>query len=295
MENMPYSKKISRREFIRLLGKTFLSVSALGLFGKEYTTRFEPGWVDVTQVPLTLPDLGASFDGLKIAQISDIHMGGWMNPERLQHVVDLVLEQNPDLVAITGDFVVGHNPSNDVFRTSLIDLRRVLSGLVSQLPVFAVSGNHDHWTDIRQVRQMLEQTGIVDLSNRVHTFSRGHDVLHLAGLDDVYAGKPDLQFVVDALPEQGAAVLLVHEPDYADWVTRFDRFALQISGHSHGGQVILPFFGPPVLPHWAQKYPIGLHRVGSLLQYTNRGVGMTPPEVRFNCRPEVTVYTLNAE
>jgi predicted MPP superfamily phosphohydrolase len=96
------------------------------------------------------------------------------------------------------------------------------------------------------------------------------------------------------LPEHGAAILLVHEPDFADHSAASGRFDLQLSGHSHGGQVIIPFIGPPIVPYLAQKYPLGLYQVQNMLLYVNRGLGMARLKVRFNCRPEITVITLRA-
>jgi predicted MPP superfamily phosphohydrolase len=87
---------------------------------------------------------------------------------------------------------------------------------------------------------------------------------------------------------------MAHEPDFADERAETGRFDLQISGHSHGGQVDLPFIGAPVLPLWAHKYSRGLYQVRNMYQYTNVGVGMTPPYIRFNCRPEITVFTLES-
>jgi hypothetical protein len=120
-------------------------------------------------------------------------------------------------------------------------------------------------------------------------------MLHLAGVDDVWESQDRLDLVLEALPDAGAAILLAHEPDFADVSAAAGRFDLQLSGHSHGGQVIFPLRGPLVLPRYARKYPIGLYQVGGMLQYTNRGLGMIPPRVRFNCRPEVTVFTLRCE
>jgi len=98
--------------------------------------------------------------------------------------------------------------------------------------------------------------------------------------------------VLALLPDEGCAILLAHEPDYADISAPTGRFDLQLSGHSHGGQVILPFIGPPILPSYSHKYPVGQYQVGSMIQYTNRGLGTVAPMVRFNCRPEITVFTL---
>ena len=96
------------------------------------------------------------------------------------------------------------------------------------------------------------------------------------------------------LPRTGAALLLAHEPDFADITPPPGRFDLQLSGHSHGGQVVIPFLGPPTLPEIGEKYPSGRYQVGGMIQYTNRGVGMVRPHVRLNCRPEITLLTLHA-
>jgi predicted MPP superfamily phosphohydrolase len=101
--------------------------------------------------------------------------------------------------------------------------------------------------------------------------------------------------VLKRLPEDGAAILLAHEPDFADISARTGRFDLQISGHTHGGQIRLPMIGFPYLPRFGRKYPRGLYKVGNMLQYTNRGVGMVHLPVRFNSRPEITLFTLSSE
>jgi uncharacterized protein len=103
-----------------------------------------------------------------------------------------------------------------------------------------------------------------------------------------------LDAVLDQLHDNSAAILLAHEPDFADLSAESNRFDLQVSGHSHGGQIVLPLYGPPILPHLGRKYPSGLYQVGNMLQYTNRGVGMARLPVRFNCPPEITIFTLKS-
>ena len=117
-------------------------------------------------------------------------------------------------------------------------------------------------------------------------------MLHFAGVDDVLEGQDDFKLALGPLPADGTAILLVHEPDFADTSAKTKRFDLQLSGHSHGGQIIFPYLDPPILPPLAKKYPLGLYQIGEMLLYTNRGLGMVPPQVRFNCRPEITVFTL---
>lgn len=135
---------------------------------------------------------------------------------------------------------------------------------------------------------------MLDLNNAVHTLQRGSALLNIAGVDDMWERKARLEDVLADMPREGAAVLLAHEPDFADISAASGRFGLQISGHSHGGQVIAPFIGPLQLPLYAKKCPPGRFQVGRMTQYTNRGIGMLQPHVRLNCRPEITVYTLEA-
>ena len=248
-------------------------------------------WLDVEQVDVVLPRLPKSFSGLRILQISDIHIGGWMNRERLSDVIELAKRQKPDLVLMTGDYVIGRS-WNENLDGAAQDFVEEVSKLTADYLVLGVLGNHDHWTDSVKVRDMLSSSGMIELNNAVYSLKQGDDHLHIAGVDDVREHKDRLDDVCNLLPETGAAILLAHEPDFADTSSKKDRFDLQLSGHSHGGQVVIPFYGPLVLPYLGRKYPAGLYRVGEMWQYTIRGVGMTEPALRFNCRPEITVLTL---
>lgn len=271
-----------------------LEAVLFALGGNYYMRDYEPSWLDLNEVSLTLPHLARSFSGFRVVQISDLHYGGWMNAERLNEVLRMVMDQSPDLVTITGDFVMGDDRLKETVLGMLDELAGVLKPLAQSAPTLGVLGNHDYWLDRTSVVNMLESAGIKSLNNAVHTITQGGDSLHFAGVDDVMERHAYLGWVLSQLPDEGCAVMLAHEPDYADVSARSGRFDLQISGHSHGGQVVLPFIGPPILPYLGHKYPLGLYRVKDMFQYTNRGVGMTMPYVRFNCRPEITVFTLNS-
>ena len=286
-------KKITRRDFLKLTSMTTLNLFLASLGGLGYSLVVEPGRLEVERVALKLPRLAPSFSGFRILQISDIHFGGWMNRERLGHVIRTVLAEEPKLVVITGDFLIGH-VWNDSIRDSLTELVEEMSVLTEVHPTLAVLGNHDYWTNAGAVRTALAACNIVELSNDVYSLSKDHEQLHIAGVDDIWERQDRLDIVLDKLPQTGAAILLAHEPDYADVSAKTGRFDLQLSGHSHGGQVVLPFVGAPVLPYLGRKYPSGLYRVGTMWQYTNRGVGMARLKVRFNCRPEITVFTLES-
>ena len=242
----------------------------------------------VVHISITVPELNLAFDGIRIVQLSDLHLGQWMSPERLEGVVGLVNEQFPDIVAITGDFVsfAVDQVANHLVN-SLLQLR-------PKIVTLAVLGNHDHWMGAEQVRRILLESNIIDLSNDVYTLRRNEAVLHFAGIDDVMAQKEDLERVLKKLPSAGPAVLLVHEPDFADVVAATSRFVLQLSGHSHGGQFVLPWIGPPFRGSHFKKYPLGRYQVGDMVVYTNRGLGTNTFWLRINCPPEITVLTLQA-
>jgi predicted MPP superfamily phosphohydrolase len=275
--------------------------AAVGVSVFLYSRYVEPYWVAVERVTLTLPRLAPPFDGYRIVHISDFHLDGWMTPERLERVVDLVNEQEPDLVAITGDFVA-------VSVDYISGLSGPLENLRAAGGVVAVLGNHDHMNDAGAVRHALSSTGVVDVSNGVYTLRRDGAALHVCGVDSVMEGYDRLEEVLEALDdaEPGCAILLAHEPDFADKTAATGRFDLQLSGHSHGGQVRIPFLKTPYVvpllsrlgysfvPPLIYEYPSGLYEVGEMYQYTNRGLGVIYARFRLNSRPEITVLTLRA-
>lgn len=288
---MNTGRRISRREFLKSLRAGAINLALLGVGGMAYGFLVEPGRIRIEKVRLKLKRLAPAFSGIRLAQISDIHIGGWMNAERLQHVVDRVVEEKPDVVLITGDFLLGEGFDED-FDSLIQDLIAVLSPLAASIPIYAVLGNHDYWTNAGAVRAMLRACQITDLTNSVFTLSRNGENLHFCGIDDVWEGDVRLRDVLDQLPADGAAILLAHEPDFADESAATGRFDLQVSGHSHGGQVVIPFVGPPVLPYLGRKYPSGLYKVRDMFQYTNRGIGMGRIPIRFFCPPEITIFDL---
>jgi predicted MPP superfamily phosphohydrolase len=243
--------------------------------------------IEITHITLNLPQLEPAFSGYRLVQFSDIHMDTWMTHTQLAQIVKLVNQQKPNLVAITGDFV-GSNPARHA--ESLVENLRQLE---SSDGVVAVLGNHDHWKDPQTVRKILQASGISELANRVHTIERQQTKLYIAGIDDYMSKVARFDTVLEQLPREGTAILLAHAPDFADISGPSGRFALQLSGHSHGGQINLPLIGPPYLPRFARKYVSGLNKVGEMLVYTNRGVGKVHLPFRLNSRPEITVFQFN--
>ena len=280
--------QLTRRDFLKAALITSIVTPIMGTAGMAYGVSVEPDQVEVTHVELTLPRLPAPFDGYRIAQLSDIHMDGWMTRERLLETVRLVNEQAPDVVALTGDFVTtGIEYDAD-------DLIVPFLALTPADGTFAVMGNHDWYAGAQDIRALLNESGVTELRNAAVTIQRDDSALHILGVDSYTKGTSRVDVALDGVPESGATVLLVHEPDYADVSAATGRIDLEISGHSHGGQVRYPLLGAPVLPALGRKYPIGLYQIGDMLHYTNRGLGMLPPRVRINCRPEITIYKLRS-
>ena len=285
---------ITRRDFLKLMGVAALDVFLLAIGGVGYGYLMEPNWFKVETIPLKLPRLSPRFSGLRVSQISDIHIGGWMNLERLQRAADLILDQKPDVLLITGDFLIGSNLAA-ISEQTIQDLMIGLSRLASAVPTFAVLGNHDYWVDVKMVRRVLSVSGITELTNAVYTLKRDEETLHLCGVDDLWEGDARIDDVIAQLKDNSSAILLAHEPDFADTSAATRRFDLQLSGHTHGGQVVLPWIGPPILPYLGRKYPSGLYRVGEMFQYTNRGIGMARLPLRINCPPEITLFVLESQ
>ena len=225
---MKKTVQFTRRGFLKLLGAAALDFFLLAVGGTAYGFLMEPNRFTVETVHLKLPRLSPRFSGFRVAQISDIHMGGWMNPERLQRVADLVLAQKPDVILITGDFLIGYD-FNHASRQALEDLITGLSPLADSVPTFAVLGNHDYWINSKAVRGMLRAAEITDLTNRVFTITRDDEHLHLCGVDDVWDGNVRLDEVLAQLNGDGAAILMAHEPDFADTSAATGRFDLQLS------------------------------------------------------------------
>ena len=273
----------------RSLGRLVAGVAAVGAGGLVYAREVEPRLLEVVRLDLTLPRIAAAFDGYRIVQIGDLHLDDWAKPARLHRIAEMVNAESPDLIAITGDFA-----SYSARRLDTERLVGALRRLSAPDGVLAILGNHDYLTDVKLIRRCIREAGLTELLNEFVTLGRGGSELHVAGIDDVMEGRSRLDLVLRDLPASGAAVLLAHEPDFADVAAAAGRFDLQLSGHSHGGQVRVPLLGKAVLPPFSQRYTRGLHKVGGMLVYTNRGLGTVHARLRFGCRPEITALTLRA-
>lgn len=277
---------INRRKFVRLAAGA--GVAALG----ADSVLIEPNRPKLVRREIRLRRWPAHLDGFNVALLSDFHYDPYFSIHPIRSAISLVNEVHPELVVLTGDFVSEpffgeHAKGADVAEPCAHLLRR----LQSPHGLWAVLGNHDAFTDPDRVTSALRAEGIQVLSNQSVPIERNGARFWLAGVDDVLGKTADLPKTLHDVPSGEATVLLAHEPDYADRVARHP-VDLQLSGHSHGGQVRFPFLPPLYLPELAKKYIWGQYQVGNLTLYTNPGIGTVSFPVRLNCPPEVTLITL---
>ena len=252
--------------------------------GSVYSAFIEPQWLSVERIEVPLARLPHELDGFTIAQLSDLHHGPYVGNAEIRSAVEATNQLHPDAIVLTGDYITREADRMD-------DCARELGALTAPDGVYATLGNHDHWSSPEHIARALEINSIPVLMNDAVPIDRNGARLWIAGVDDVWQRRADLDTALRHVPATEPTVLLAHEPDYAELAKRYP-VDLQLSGHSHGGQVRLPFYGAPILPYLAKIYSIGLERADAMWVYTNRGIGVVSPPVRFNCRPEVTLLTL---
>jgi predicted MPP superfamily phosphohydrolase len=271
---MPHSFRSGRKGLVALAAVACL-----------YSWQVEPRRLRITRLRLAVPDLPPAFEGYRIAHLSDLHLGVTMNQRRLPDLVCAANRENADLLAITGDFATGHRDHLEKMEGTLADLR-------ARDGVWACLGNHDYHYGAAQVEAMVCGAGIGLLRNAHTVIVRGADRLVVAGIDDVLWGVPNLGAALNGIPDGSPIILLAHEPDFARIAAADPRITLQLSGHTHGGQVRLPGIGALILPMFGHVYPFGAYRAGTLALYVTAGTGTAQLVMRFNCRPEIALITL---
>ncbi|NLX36631.1 MAG: metallophosphoesterase [Chloroflexi bacterium] len=271
---------LTRRALLGVLGGTALA-SLGGWRLAQYVLRIEPRRLQVSHTtvaaPLTAP--------VRLALISDIHIGPHVEVAWVRQVIAAVAAQQVDLVLLGGDYVTGSTDGMPALAEALAELQ-------PSLGVYAVLGNHDYWTDADAVLHWLRLAGVMVLVNAGVELATAGGPLYLAGLDDAWQGRPDLEVALAGHRAGLPTVLLQHEPDPAAARAADDRLLLQLAGHTHGGQVRIPGLGAPVRPPYGEHYVAGLYALERSQLYVTRGIGVTSPPVRLNCPPELTVITL---
>jgi predicted MPP superfamily phosphohydrolase len=283
---------VSRRSFLR---GALCSVGGLALYAGE----FERHWLEVVKKDIGLRGLSAEFDGLTIAQLSDIHLDEFTEPFLLQEAIDAINQAKPDMVLLTGDYVTAQVLPQKLTVDAAWQCSKLLSSLQCNQR-YAIFGNHDIFAGEEHVGEALKYHGMTVLRNEYVPIERGASRIWLSGLDDPCEGQPDADLAIPARIRNQAnepVILMCHAPDYVDQLRMHpagQAVSLVLSGHTHGGQIQLPVIGALWLPPGGRKYVQGLFQLGTTQLYVNRGIGSVGAPFRFNCRPEITVFTLRS-
>jgi hypothetical protein len=256
-----------------------LIIGAWGAWG----TRL---WVRVRCVEIAIAGLSPAFDGYRVVQLSDLHVGSFAPLSRALGWARRANGLEPDLTVVTGDLVTSGTAFYD-------DVATAVGTLKARDGVFVSMGNHDQW-DERRLITALERRGVIVLSNTWHRLERDGAALIVAGLGDRFSGQADLDKTLAERPIASPTVLLSHYPDYFAAAAEYG-VDLVLSGHTHGGQIGLPVIG--------ERYNIGtligqrsrgLHRSGNSVLYVNAGLGTTGPPFRLGVSPEIALLVLRA-
>ena len=281
----------TRRQFLFTGALAAAGIAAVGSDG-----YFESYRLQLKKIEIPLRRLPHQFDGFTIVQVSDFHYEEEFSAIPIRRSVDLVNSLHPDLVVFTGDFVTapmfrfGRHAAL-VAANAVFPCAAVLSGIKAPMGSFAILGNHDAYSNPALVATGLRSHGIPLLKNSCVPIERDGARFWLAGIDDVLEGQPDLGAAIKKIPPGEPIILLAHEPDFADEAA-LTPVDLQLSGHSHGGQIWIPGIGAPWLPSLARNYPRGFYKIENMVLYTNIGIGTIRAPIRINCIPEVTHITL---
>lgn len=277
----------TRRNFIRLAAAAGVSALAID------TALLEPNRPRIVRKEIALRRWPARLEGFTIAHLSDFHYDPYCSVHPLRASIGMVNDLRPDLIVLTGDFV--SEPFVRANRKKAASASEPCAELLRQMHAphgsWAVLGNHDVMTDANRIITSLQKQGIHVLVNQSVAVERDGARFWLGGIDDAMERTPDLDGTLHKIPSDEPIVLLAHEPDFADHAARYP-VDLQLSGHSHGGQIRFPLLPPLFLPPLARKYVWGLYEIGGLTLYTNPGLGTVNIPVRMNCPPEITLLTI---
>ena len=274
----------------RLLG--VLILLAVGLLLAGWAFFVEPAGLVTNVQTLTPTGWPTRLDGLKVAVLSDLHVGApVVDAAKVREVRRLIDAWRPDLVLLAGDVLVGHEPGATLLppKEAVAPLR----GWDAPLGVWVVLGNHDWWVDGPATMAALEDAGLRVLENEAVPVETGHGRVWVAGLADVWTRKTDAQRALSFVTDDAPVLAFTHNPDVFPDVPA--RFSVVFAGHTHGGQVRLPFVGAPVVPSkFGQRYAAGAVVEDGRLLFVTSGVGTSILPVRFGVPPEVALLTLSA-
>jgi uncharacterized protein len=273
---------VTRRLFLSSVSVAGMGVPAYGCI--------ESRWLEKVIQPVVLSKVERR---IRILHLSDLHFSRFVPIGLIDHAIDIGLAEKPDIIVVTGDFI------SDSQEIDLDRYVRSLKRLSAAAPAFATLGNHDggSWTttiggypDSAVVQKLLGKSGLTLLQNDLRKIELNGQRIQLIGVGDLWNGGVDPDSAFAAVDDQGPIVLLAHNPDTKDHVGNA-KWDLMLSGHTHGGQVLVPVVGTHFVPVKDKRFIAGLKFWNDRQVYITRGVGSLGG-IRVNCRPEVTVLDL---
>jgi predicted MPP superfamily phosphohydrolase len=273
---------MTRREFLRTSALT-AGLAAVPFFADLFAERY---LVEANRYRIPVPNLPPQFNGFTIVHLTDLHYG-LVSQSFVRNVVNKVNSLKKDVIVCTGDFVHHRNTVREID-----GIWPILSELQAPLGVYSVLGNHDHWAGADRSFYWLHRTGQY-LRHETCSFKRAGKRLWIAGGGDLWSDHLSFDHILGNVPREDCRIVLAHNPDSADSAFS-ERVDLMICGHTHGGQVYIPFYGtPPFMPVHNMNYNFGIktNSKGTPL-FISRGVGWGAFPIRFNCPPEIAVLEL---
>jgi predicted MPP superfamily phosphohydrolase len=271
---------MNRRDFL----KSAFSGSAIILAG-SYPVFIERNIVQVNRYKIPVPNLPLSFHGFTLAHLTDIHLGFLVSEAFVEEIVQRTNSLNTDAIVCTGDYVHNRNTIEEIDK-----VWPILSKLSARHGVYSVLGNHDHWGDSSRSLYWLERSG-QNIRHQCKAIYKGKDRILIGGAGDFWSDKLNIDKAFSNSDQGDCRILLAHNPDSVD--TEFETpLSLVLSGHTHGGQVVIPFLGAPKLPVKNKAYSSGLIATPKTPLFISRGIGWAIVPVRFNCYPEIAVLEL---
>ncbi len=279
-------KKIDLKRITR---RSALGVFGIGIPSCIWAAGIEPNLLSITRKDLTLPRWPKALDGFRLAQLTDIHYRPGKDDDLIEKLLRALDEEKPDLITLTGDFVI-EDPS------SLPELCRELKGLSAPQGIIASPGNHDRWhCSTSQLRREIEGVGMTYLQNQATKLHIKGENLFVNGLDSIWGGHPNPTKAWKGHLKNEPVIALVHEPDPFDELHKNHPLDLQLSGHTHGGQCRVPLVNyRPVKVKFGRKFIYGHFQKNDSQLFVGRGLGTVGPRVRFASMPELVILTLRA-